>query len=97
MGTLITKQFIDETLKKPDGVFIEYYWQKPTEMHFSNKLGFFRLYEKYNWVIGTGLYIDDIEKSIFENKKLLEKRIDKYIQQVLLVSSLIIIVTGIKT
>ena len=95
MGTLITKKFIDETLKKPDGVFIEYYWQKPQEVHFSNKLGFFRLYEKYNWVIGAGLYIDDIEKSIFENKKLLEKRIDKYIQQVLFVSSLIIIVTGI--
>ena len=94
-GTLITKKFIDETLKKPDGVFIEYYWQKPQELHFSNKLGFFRFYEKYNWVIGTGLYIDDIEQSIFENKKLLEKRIDKYIQQVLFISSLIIIVIGI--
>jgi len=95
LGTLITKKFIDETLKKPEGVFIEYYWQKPKELHFSNKLGFFRLYKKYNWVIGTGLYIDDIEKSIFENKKLLEKKIDKYIRQVLFISSLIIIVTGI--
>jgi len=95
LGTLITKKFIDETLIKPDGVFIEYYWQKPKELHFSNKLGFFRLFEKYNWVIGTGLYIDDIEKSIFENKKLLEKRIDRFIQQVLFVSSLIILFTGI--
>jgi signal transduction histidine kinase len=95
MGSLITKKFIDETLKNPDGVFIEYYWQKPKEVHFSSKLGFFELYEKYNWVIGAGLYIDDIEKSIFENKKLLEKRIDKYIRQVLLVSSLIIIIIGL--
>ena len=94
-GTLITKEFIDKTLKNPDGVFIEYYWQKPEEVHFSNKLGFFRLSQQYNWVIGAGLYIDDIEQSIFENKKLLEKRINKYIRQVLIVSSIIIFVTGI--
>ena len=95
VGTFITKKFIDETVKNPKGVFIEYYWQKPGELHFSDKLGFFRLYKKYNWVIGTGLYIDDIEQSIFENKKLLEKRIDKYIQQVLFISTFIIIITGI--
>ena len=94
-GTLITKKFIDTTLKNPNGVFIEYYWQKPSEVHFSNKLGFFRLSQKYNWVIGAGLYIDDIEQSIFENKQLLEKRINKYIRQVFLLSSIIILITGI--
>lgn len=94
MGTLITKQFIDETIKKPEGVFIEYYWQKPKEVHFSKKLGFFRLYEKYNWVIGTGLYIDDIENSILENKVLLEKRIDKYIRLVVTISFLVILLFG---
>jgi len=95
MGTLITKQFIDETIKKPNGVFIEYFWQKPKEVNFSKKLGFFRLYKKYNWVIGTGLYIDDIQKSILENKKLLEKRIDKYIRLVVVISFFVILVIGI--
>lgn len=95
MGSLITKQFIDESIKKPDGVFIEYYWQKPQELHFSKKLGFFRLYKNYNWVVGAGLYIDDIQKSIYENKKLLEERIDKYIRLVVFISSLIILFIGI--
>ena len=95
MGTLITKQFIDETVKKPNGVFIEYYWQKPEELHFSKKLGFFRLYEKYNWVIGAGLYIDDIQKSIYENKKLLEERIDKYIRLVVFISIFVILFIGL--
>ena len=95
MDTKITKKFIDETLKKPNGVFIDYYWQKPKELHFSKKLGFFRLYKKYNWVIGAGLYIDDIEKSILENKKLLEVRVNKYVRQVVIFSSLIILVIGI--
>ena len=95
MGTLITKEFIDETIKNPKGKFIEYYWQKPKELHASKKLGFFRLYEKYNWVIGTGLYIDDIQKSIFENKKLLEERINKYIRLVLVFSFFIILIIGL--
>uniref|UniRef100_UPI004047D07F cache domain-containing protein n=1 Tax=Aliarcobacter sp. TaxID=2321116 RepID=UPI004047D07F len=95
MGTLITKQFIDETVKKPNGVFIEYYWQKPEELHFSKKLGFFRLYEKYNWVIGAGLYIDDIQKSIYENKKLLEERIDRYIRLVVFISIFVILFIGL--
>ena len=95
MGTFITKQFIDETVKSPNGVFIEYYWEKPKDVYPSKKLGFFKLYEEYNWVIGTGLYVDDIEKSIYESKKLLEKRIDKYIRQVLLISILIILLIGV--
>ena len=95
LGTLITKQFIDETIKKPKGVFIEYYWQKPKELNFSKKLGFFRLYEKYNWVIGAGLYVDDIQKSIFENKRLLEEKIDKYIRLIVFISSLVIVFIGL--
>jgi len=95
MGTLITKQFIDETVKNPNGKFIEYYWQKPKELHASKKLGFFKLYEKYNWVIGTGLYIDDIQKSIYEDKKLLEERINKYIRLIIVISFFIILIIGI--
>lgn len=95
MGTFITKEFIDKTVKKPEGVYIEYYWQKPKELHFSKKLGFFMLYSKYSWVIGAGLYIDDIENSIYKNKKLLEKRIDKYIKIVVTISFLVIFLIGI--
>ncbi len=69
MGILITKKFIKETLNNPEGVFIEYYWEKPKEVHPSKKLAFFKIFEEYNWVIGAGLYIDDIEKSIYKSKK----------------------------
>ncbi|MGB6329880.1 MAG: cache domain-containing protein [Halarcobacter sp.] len=95
MGILITKKFIKETLNNPEGVFIEYYWEKPKEVHPSKKLAFFKIFEEYNWVIGAGLYIDDIEKSIYKSKKALEERINKYIRQVLIVSIMIIFVIGI--
>jgi len=93
-GNLITKRFIDETLKGPDGTYIEYYWRKPTNENPSKKLGFFKLYKEYDWVIGVGLYIDDIQNSIAQNKKMLEERINKYIRIVVLISSFVMLFVG---
>ena len=95
IGSFITKEFIEKTIKNPKGIFIEYFWQKPEESKFSKKLGFFRLYEKYNWVIGSGLYVDDIQESILENKKLLEEKIDKYVRLIILISFFIILIIGL--
>ncbi|QKF81582.1 cache domain-containing protein [Halarcobacter ebronensis] len=94
-GGYITKRFVEETLAQPDGNFMEYYWQKPNEKEFSKKLGFLKLYKPFNWIIGAGLYIDDIEKSIAENKRALEEKIDRYIQTIVKISLGIIILIGI--
>ncbi len=94
-GQLVTKKFIDETIKNPNGVFVEYNWQKPNDEEFTNKLGYFKLYKKWNWVVGSGLYMNDIQNSILVNKKFLEKRVDKYIQTVVIISILVIFVIGI--
>ncbi|XOB63390.1 cache domain-containing protein [Campylobacterota bacterium DY0563] len=94
-GGFITKRFVEETLANPAGVFMEYYWQKPNETKFSKKLGFLKIYKPFNWVIGAGLYIDDIEKSIADNKKLLEERINRYIQTVVKISIGVILLIGI--
>lgn len=50
--------------KKGSG-YVDYLWPKPTpEGDLTNrqpKLSFVRLFEPWNWVVGTGVYIDDIE------------------------------------
>ncbi len=94
-GQLVTKKFVDETIKNPNGVFVEYNWQKPNDEEFTNKLGYFKLYKKWDWVVGAGLYMNDIQNSILANKKLLEKRVDRYIETVVVISFLVIFVIGI--
>jgi len=94
-GTYITRKFVDETLKHPEGVFIEYYWVKPHARKSSRKIGFFRLYSRYRWVIGTGLYVDDIQQAIAQKKHELEQRVDKYIRLVVLISLVIIVGIGL--
>jgi len=95
MGTYMIKVNVDKTIQKPNGVYSEFYWHKPNEEKAYKKLGYFRLYKNYNWVVGAGLYIDDIEQSISDNKKVLEAKIDKYIAQILSISSLIIVAVGL--
>lgn len=48
------------------GGFVYYYWNKPSERRTVRKLGYVEPVSPYRWMLGTGLYVDDIEKSIRE-------------------------------
>jgi methyl-accepting chemotaxis protein len=55
---------IQEFLKliQSDGEgYLDYYFPKPNETESARKRGFVKLYEPYQWVIGTGNYLDDID------------------------------------
>jgi methyl-accepting chemotaxis protein len=47
--------------------YVNYIWDKPTDKGIipdQPKLSYVKMFKPYNWVIGTGVYIDDIENSI---------------------------------
>lgn len=46
------------------GGFVYYYWHKPSERRTVRKLGYVEPVSPQRWMLGTGLYVDDIEKSI---------------------------------
>ncbi len=94
-GKFITRAFINIAIKNPDGGFLEYYWRKPNAKIASKKLGFVKLYAPWRWVIGSGLYVDDISKSIKKEKTLLEKRINKQIQTIVLIALSFMFLVGI--
>ncbi|MDH3972844.1 MAG: cache domain-containing protein [Deltaproteobacteria bacterium] len=51
----------DVSLKKGDG-FIDYVWPKPTSDGLVTdvpKISYVRLFKKWNWVLGTGKYVDE--------------------------------------
>jgi len=74
-----------------EGEYIKSFWPKINEIKLSNKISYVQAFEKWNWVLEAGLYVDDIQKSISKNKKNLEKRIKKYIQYVVIISLIITI------
>lgn len=56
-----------ETCARSGSGFIEYLWPKPTQKGFSKKqpkLSYVELFKEWGWIIGSGIYIDDINKEV---------------------------------
>ncbi len=94
-GAKIFQQFIEVATKNRDGGFVEYYWAKPEFGAPRKKIGFLKLDKEWGWVVGTGLYVDDIESSLTKKKFQLEQKIDKYVQIILLTTLSLVLVLGI--
>lgn len=60
-GFFLFQEFVKQA--KAGGGWVEYLWAKPNRAILSvPKLSYVTLFEPWGWVIGTGLYLDDIEK-----------------------------------
>ncbi len=46
--------------------FIEYMWPKPGEPKPKPKISFVKLYQPWGWVIGSGIYVDDITQIVMK-------------------------------
>jgi len=53
-----------DTCKKEGAGFVDYYWTKPNEKTPSPKISYVKLFPEWQWIIGSGIYIDDVEKEI---------------------------------
>lgn len=68
------KLFVEavELVKKQDDGFIRYMWQwKDDPDRIVPKLSYVKAFQPWNWVIGTGIYIEDVKEEINQ----LEKRL----------------------
>ncbi|MBF0233736.1 MAG: PAS domain S-box protein [Desulfamplus sp.] len=49
----------------PDGGYVDYYWQWKDEQHrIIAKTSYVKRFPAWNWVVGTGVYTDDINREI---------------------------------
>ncbi|MBI9088384.1 MAG: cache domain-containing protein [Desulfobacterium sp.] len=83
------KAFVDVCLAKEEG-YVDYLWPKPIPGGLTEqqpKKSYVKLFKPWNWIIGTGVYIDDIEKDVQDrldaviedlNKIILKQRIGEH-------------------
>ena len=63
-------QAFNEIYAEKDEGYVDYLWPKPTAKGLTEeqpKLSYGKLFKEWNWILGTGVYIDDIEQEV--NKK----------------------------
>ena len=76
-GHLIVPPLVDIAKKKGSG-FVQYRWKKnKAEDTLYHKLTYAENFKPWSWVIGTGVYIDDIDREVSHRKTLLIKNLKK--------------------
>jgi two-component system cell cycle sensor histidine kinase/response regulator CckA len=53
-----------KAVENPEGDFIYYSWSKPSKKQISPKVSFMKGFEEWEWMIGAGVYLDDVEADI---------------------------------
>ena len=62
-GKQIFVEFAKIAREKGDG-YVEYQWPKAGEAQPSPKISHITLFKDWGWVIGSGIYVDDVQKQI---------------------------------
>jgi len=68
-GKAIFSEFVKAAQGSQDG-FVSYVWPKPGNEKPVPKLSFVKAFEPWGWVIGSGIYIDDIDAAWHRTAKL---------------------------
>jgi methyl-accepting chemotaxis protein len=63
-GKKLFVAFVDVVKVKKEGV-VPYLWPKPKFDKPVNKISYVKGFEKWNWIIGTGIYIDDVAETFW--------------------------------
>lgn len=61
-GLAVFNAFVDEVKRNGQG-FVAYQWPKPGHDKPVDKISFVKGFEPWGWVVGTGLYVDDVRQA----------------------------------
>jgi two-component system NarL family sensor kinase len=86
-GQFVIRDLLD--IAESGGGFYQYLWRKPTDGNDVNKLGYVIQIPALGWMMGTGLYVDDIAKEI----ALMEQKVANNVRKSFWASTILLIVT----
>lgn len=89
-GKKVVKEVIQISQKK-DGGFVQYIWYKPEIKKEALKISYSLSYEPWNWTIGTGIYLDEIDKVVREKKAEYDEKISNYVLQILSLTIMLVL------
>ena len=87
--------FLDVTEAGGSG-YVDYLWPKPTSDGLTRKqpkLSYVKLYKPLGWIIGTGVYIDSVDKTVAQKKEQLDGQISALIMNISMISVVVIAIT----
>ena len=65
-GKFLYREIVKVANAKKEGGVVDYMWSKPGSQSAQPKISYVKRFEAWDWIIGTGVYVDDIESKIAE-------------------------------
>ena len=65
--------------EKPGGDFIYYHWEKPSTNKIVPKISFIKGFPQWRWMVGAGVYVDEIESVIAAKRAEVQKSAHQYL------------------
>lgn len=79
---------------KGGGEFYSYIWQKPSTKEYVPKLAYSTYFSRWDWMLGTGIYLDDVNQKMTLVRQQLRDNIDQTTWVILALSLAGILATG---
>jgi len=92
-GVAVIAGLIDAS-QKGDG-FLYFSWHKPTIDAQAPKLGYAEYLSKWDWVLGTGIYIDDIDQQVAQQRELKTQELKEHTLSAVLISVIGLLITSL--
>ena len=80
-GREVIKELITVS-QKPNGGYINYLWYKLAIFKDAKKISYANSYKDWNWTIGRGVYLDEIDKLVKEKEEEYNQKISNYTLQI---------------
>ena len=92
-GTKLFVEMSRVTNEKKEGGLVKYYWDKPNKKNDpKEKFSYVQKFEPWDWIIGTGAYVDDIEAEVALMQENTNSKIETIIASIALFSFISVII-----
>ena len=89
-GVLLIQELIKASQR--GGGYVDFMWDKPSTNKLTKKLGYAIGIDKWKWMIGTGIYMDDVDKVVKEKELELDANSFNILQNFIITSIFIIVI-----
>ncbi|MGY0197737.1 cache domain-containing protein [Leptothrix sp. BB-4] len=79
------------------GGFVSYSWNKPSTRVLAPKLAYVTSFERWHWMFGTGIYVDDLDRVTRQLERQLNANVDTSVRWIAAaaIGSIVIILLGV--
>src|SRR5574344_3063334 len=95
-GTKLFVEMAKISNERKEGGLVKYYWDKPNKLNDpKSKFSYVQKFEPWDWIIGTGAYVDDIEAEVALMQENTNSKIETIIASIALFTLVAIIIAGL--